>query len=78
MDEGKEGLRAAAEDLLAAIKGDDVEGLMSALGSFLEQQEMPEEGMAEGGLVGEEGNEGDIDADEWSDQRKQARYFGEY
>lgn len=79
MGEDKEGLRAAAEDILAAVKGDDVEGLVSALGSFFElSEEMPhEEGehLAEGGILDEEG---EVDADEWSDQRKQARYFGEY
>lgn len=48
-DESKEGLKAAAEDILAAVEKKDVSGLVSALEAFFYMcDEMPHE---EGGEV---------------------------
>lgn len=80
MDESKEGLLSAAEDMIQAFHANDAEGLMHALSSFFQMcdQDEPqeEEKLAYGGDVG---NSDDL-GDEWeteTDQRKMAKYFGE-
>lgn len=84
MEDGKEGLMSAAEDIIASLEAKDPEALMHALSSFFQicDSEPHEEGehMNSGGLVEDtHWMEGPVDSGpHMSAQRKQRQYFGEY